>query len=532
VAVYRNFLKALGILVLFTTCSKERYTSWDIDVLAPLAEAELGMKNIIADSILTDEEGMPLMCRFNKVIGLFPSDSVFRIPDTTIRASYQLPLPLTLPAGFQIYNANEMIRFALGNTRITEVSIAEGTTIFTAQSFINEKLFFDYSIPKAYNPSGQSLRYENIKVDSAQTDNASSIQLTTDLKGFRLNLKGDQDNQFNRLRVSLNARINPEGNGVPVQGNKELLKYSYSFIGLKPFFAKGYMGNPQFENQDSLDFQFLRKFEGFIEPEEARLNMHIENGIGADLGIELLEFRARNTRTGANLPLSHPVVGKRQYVSRASNTPRQGRPYTAGNKEIDIRSSNSNLKSLISILPDQFHYRARIQINPMGDLSSGNDFIYSSSQVNVRLLGEIPLKLDVRSLQFTDTIALEGIQAEQTDQIQSGGFTILAVNGFPFEMMASISLLDENRQFIRAFLAGDTIQAAGVDAENRVNQPVQTRLRIPYKPAMKSQLERTRFVVLRARISSKPENTYLPVFPNYTLKLSLIGDGIYRIKFK
>ncbi len=516
---------------LFSACNRDESTSWDADLLLPLVETELSIEQVIADSLLEVQPGAPLIFRFSKMLSFFPSDSVFKIPDTTISSAFSIPIPVTLPAGFQLYNINDLIRFNLGKARITEAVIEEGDSKLTINNFIGEKVFFDYAIPRA-SLDGISLNYSGIQIDSSLAGNPSVMIIDTRFNGYRLNLKGDQNNQFNRLKISLNARLNPAGKGVSVSGNKTLISYSTTFTGLKPAYAKGYLGNPYFENTDSIDFSFLQKFEGHIEPEKVQFDFSVENGIGADLGFNIMELKAINSKTGANAALSNPIIGKTQYVSRARDVAQQQKPYTAGKYDFSVSTDNSNIRNLIALLPDRFFYKAGIQINPLGDISSGNDFVYSSSNVNIKVNGEIPLNVSANSLRFTDTLETEALRLSQLDELQAGSFRLVAENGFPFQMKAEIILLDEKKQWIRSFLANEQISPGAVDQNKIVIAPGKSTLEIGYQAVLKSQLERTRYIVLKAAVNSVPQNEFLPLLAGYKLKLKLIGDGIYRVKVR
>jgi hypothetical protein len=521
----------MGCVFVMAACSKERYTSWDIDVLAPLVETSLTIDDLIADSLLDSKPGTPLHIKFSKTLSLFPSDSIFRIPDTTFTESYSLPLPVNLPAGFQIFNINDLIRFDYGNTRITEAILEEGISILSLRNFVPEKLFFDYSIEQAFL-EGSSLNYNGVSADAGASNNATVVSRTTDFKGYWLNLKGDNGNQFNRLRIRLNARLNSQGQGVTVPGNQTLISYSNSFKGLKPYFAKGYLGNPVFQSFDTINFSFLRKFDGYLEPEQIHLGITVENGLGADFGLDIEEFSAFNSKKGTRVALQHALTENRQNIGRARNIPLNPYPYTSTNTNYSIQSNNSNINQLISMLPDKFYYRARIQVNPLGDISSGNDFIYSSSNIRIKIEGDIPLRISANSLRFTDTLETKGFDVPELEQLQSGIFSIVAENGFPFEMQVEFILLDENKQFLRSFLGSDLIAAAPVNAENIVTTSAQSIIEVPYQHLIREQLKNSRYIVLKAGVTTLPTNTFLPVYPDYKLKLRLAGKGIYQVQIR
>ncbi|MBX7202926.1 MAG: hypothetical protein IT240_06960 [Bacteroidia bacterium] len=526
---FRIHLFASLLVLLYSSCRREQHTSWDVDLLGPLAETSLGLENLIADSLLYSNTDEPLSLRFERTLSLFPADSVFRIPDTTFYQTYSFPLAVNLPPGFTLYNINDQIRFDYKNTRITEVILQEGKSIFTLENYLPDKLFFDYSIQQAFL-NGNSLHFSGIEVPQGAFAKPHVYNHVSDFSNYWLNLKGDNGNQFNRLRVRLNTTLNPNGQAIPVPGGQMLVAYRNSFVGLKPYYVKGYMGNPVFESNDSINFEFLKKFEGHFEPAEINLSFAIENGIGADFELLVHELSGINSRNNTQLALQHEIIGKRQFIKRARNTATADAPFTSTLANYTLNTQNSNLGALIGMLPDKFAYKARISVNPLGNISSGNDFLYAGSNIKINLKGDIPLRLSANSLQFIDTITTQGYDIKALEQIQSGKFTLLADNGFPFQMQVELTLLDENRQLLRRFFTQDTIEAAPVSNNLVVTTTKRSVIEIPYHELWPEQLQKTRFLVLKCKLSSKPENTVLAIYPAYKLRLQLIGNGIFKIK--
>ena len=116
--------------------------------------------------------------------------------------------------------------------------------------------------------------------------------------------------------------------------------------------------------------------------------------------------------------------------------------------------------------------------------------------------------------------------------MQSGELRIIATNGFPFDLSVKGYLLDENKQLIDSLLTEDLVAAADVNTNLKVEVPRRSTLSVSINSARKENLDQTRFIVLKARINTKPEDILLPMYADYRLKLQLIGDGIYRVSLK
>ncbi|MFN5371566.1 MAG: hypothetical protein ACK5B6_08905, partial [Bacteroidia bacterium] len=146
--IYLRFLAVVSVLFL-TACRSDEQTSWDIDVITPLAEARLGLDDILADSTIISAPGDPLVVRFESNLSLLPTDSIFSIPDTTIGDSFALPINFNLPSGFQLLNLNDLVRFNYGNLNITDVILSSGTLVSTITSRLDDRVLYSFSIPKA-----------------------------------------------------------------------------------------------------------------------------------------------------------------------------------------------------------------------------------------------------------------------------------------------------------------------------------------------------------------------------------------------
>jgi hypothetical protein len=172
------------------------------------------------------------------------------------------------------------------------------------------------------------------------------------------------------------------------------------------------------------------------------------------------------------------------------------------------------------------------RINPLGNVSSGNDFVFSGSNIKLKSVLELPFKFRAENLSFRDTIEFDGVSIDESGNIGDGELRLLAFNGFPMDMKIELSWLDENKILLGTALIDQTIAAAPVDASLKVTNSQKTVLNIPVNQGLKSNLEKCRFIGLKAVFDTKPSDQLLPVYAGYELKLQLIGDGIYTIKTK
>ncbi len=99
------FLSVFVFLCLIvTSCKKEKQTSWDTEILAPIATTNLSLKNLVKDSSLITNSDNSLTLSFNKPLYSFNlAEQVVNIPDTSIGQKFTLD-SLLLPNIFIVYN--------------------------------------------------------------------------------------------------------------------------------------------------------------------------------------------------------------------------------------------------------------------------------------------------------------------------------------------------------------------------------------------------------------------------------------------
>lgn len=527
--IYLRFV-AFASLIILTACRTDEQTSWDIDVIAPLAEARLGLDDILADSNIISAPGDPLVVRFESNLSLLPTDSIFSIPDTTIGDSFALPINFNLPSGFQLLSLNDLVRFNYGNLNITDVILSSGSLISTITSRLDDKIFYSFSIPKAYF-SAVPFQLLDQSLAPASINNPVTSETITDLSGYNFDLRGPTANESNQLQLTLSARLDPNGNGSPVSANVSAFEYSNQFLNFKPYYAKGYFGTQKYRTENQrISVAFLRRVTGNLDLEDATMDLFLENSVGADFGFLIRKFRAIKSSSGLSLDLSHPLIGQQQLLARSTNFSIYPASFSTTTKSFQLNSSNSNLKQVLELLPDEFEYSVDAELNPLGNVSSGNDFIFNTSNAKASFALTMPFKFAANALYFSDTIKTTGFEESEQSPVTQASLFLDVDNGFPFDLKCTFELLDENRIRIDTLLPGQLAAAGLVDESLRVRQSTQTIIETKVTPQRLNNLNRTRYIVVKAYLNTVPEQTRLPMYLDYFLRVQLRGKGLVRIK--
>jgi hypothetical protein len=195
-----------------------------------------------------------------------------------------------------------------------------------------------------------------------------------------------------------------------------------------------------------------------------------------------------------------------------------------------LNSSNSNLKEVLELLPDEFEYSIDAELNPLGNVSSGNDFIFNTSNAKASFALTMPFKFAANALFFTDTIKTTGFEGTDQSPVTNASLFLAVDNGFPFDLKCSFDLLDENRIKIDTLLPSEIALAGIVDESLRVQQRTETIMETRITPKRLENLERTRYIVVKAKLNTRPEQTRLPMYIDYNLRVQLRGKGLVRVK--
>jgi hypothetical protein len=520
------------LVALLGACRSDESTSWDMALNAPLAQAELSLENIIPDSLIISEKDSPIVIRYESMLSLIPSDSVLKIPDTSFIEQFIFPLSFSLPAGFQVFDVNDVVRFNYDAVQLTYAEILRGFLDFEIRSTLSDSVIYSYTIPAA-KLMGTPLSLANQWIVPGSVGSPSTRNGSIALDGYSLDLRGQSTNSSNQLQLELDAQLNPNGNSVPVLANQEILKFTSTFRDVVPRYAKGYFGSEQYDpGQSTTGLGVMKNIWGNLNLADIKLNLDLENSVGADFSFLIQYLRARKQSTGATLDLTHSLIGQSQRIGRAQPYPEGSLPYTTTRKSFELNTSNSNLKQLIEMLPDQLEYRITAELNPLGNVSSGNDFIYNTSDARVKLALECPLRFSANALNFRDTIDFDGVEKATESPVQNADLKIRVENGFPYEWQTMYWLLDANKVVMDSIFTGQTIAPAPVNGQLKVTQPRISELKATLSPVLLEKLERCQYLVIGARLNTVPGQTLLPAYTHYKLKFTLNGRGVYRVTLK
>jgi len=169
-----------------------------------------------------------------------------------------------------------------------------------------------------------------------------------------------------------------------------------------------------------------------------------------------------------------------------------------------------------------------MDINPLGNISNGNDFLYFDSELSVDLTTEIPLNLLADDLAIATTAEIDLPGSTDGHGIQSGTLKLFAVNGFPLDGSISFEIF-ENQGTTFSIPVSGTMAAATVDATGNVIAPTESQLEIVLTEADVNRLYETQKVRIVATFNTVPVGQQVRILDTHQLALQLTADFNYTV---
>jgi len=528
----RRIFFVLAILIAFFSCKKENPNpQWDIEVVGPLAYATLGIGQLIGDSsIETMSDGAQIL-NYDTTFSEFNIDSIYEFNDTTIQTIVTFPgFPANLPPNTPFTSSNNNISLGISGVQLKNAIISSGKIIIEIKNTLETKVNYTYTIPKAKKNGVPFVVIAS--VDSASQTDPKYFIAEYDFSGYDIDMTGSTGNSFNTITYTVDARSDPAGSTIHVDPFEILVDIKTTLVDIQPYFVKGYLGQQETQEISSRDLGLGNIINsGAIELDSVKLNLDIINYIGADEQIYVSYLKSINNRTGTSVDLIAPAFLQNYLnINRASIVPWLADSLVPTNFSVQFDQTNSNIKELIENLPDYINYDLKLKINPLGNISGSNDFVYKDKLIDTRLRIRMPLRFALNQLLLVDTVPFTIASATDFDPVGYTTLTLFAENGFPFDLNMQMFLLDSNNVIVDSLFVPDLIKSAPVDASYRATGIEETVIQIPVDETRKQNLLNVKRIGLRMKFNTPDYPQLIQMYSNYKLNLKLVADGIYSIR--
>jgi len=467
----RRFTMFILCLAVLISCKRERAT-WDIDFIGPVAFAEYNIADLLPDSVLVENDSDFLSIQFSQELINLKPDSLINIEDTLISNNYTLPpviFSLPLAPGFAFPFSPGTLDLDPGDdVELKEASVCTG--------FININMINPFATPLivTYALTDLTLNGESFTFVDTLSPAINSIpfqkEVSFDIADYDLNLTSGGPTS-NELSQSLSL-INSLSGDTVIVTQSDTVKFDLAISNLSLSYAKGYFGN--FIISESDDFQ-LDNFIGLesnnLILDAASLAIKISNGIGADFRLSQTQYQVSNSNSGLLLNLENDELNQDLNIDRAIDL---GSEPLYSTKEIMLNETNSNLLDILSLAPNSFDFDFAIEVNPLGNSSSSNDFIYKNDGVLIAADVDIPLCFGVDELVIQDTLNFN-FEENESFTLQEGVLNINLENNMPFEIELDLSVLNISNEEI-TILANNQIISSCNYNNNDCTEPSMSEL--------------------------------------------------------
>lgn len=501
--------------------------TWDIDLLAPLVRTTFTLRDLLPDSLLvTDPDGSVTLVYSGELFDL-NLDTVLTAPDTTFAYRYGLPFagPLDLPAGVNFFNQVDVQRFDLDDLALRQLILREGTLELRMTNMVQSRILGSIEIPAAQFADGGTTL--NTEADAGTPAQPTVSISTRDLAGARFDLRGPQLNTVNTVQTIVGARLDPDGQGATITDQDSLILEA-SYFGLVPEYARGFFGQREVSagpaEEDLGLFDAL--VGGTLDLDAATLKLKVENGFGVDLQLRMRELTAINTRTGNEVQLAHALFNGPLNLTRALDLGTGPQPTYA---ERTLNVGNSNLTDFIESLPDRARYRIDLALNPLGDISNGNDFLYHSSKLKASIDLEVPLRLIANelTLQSISTPDLPG--TAEGHALRSGTLRLFATNGFPMAARIVLDLIDGDDDVIGSIPVNGIAASGVLGADGLVVNRTNSQLSAELDEALVDLLYSGARLRTRVAFTTADQSQHLRLLDSYALDLQVTLEANYMV---
>lgn len=513
-------------LVVLSSCKQDlQNAGWDVDMLVPVLHTRLDMADLVADSLLEADADGALRLHLETPLIDLPLDSILKIPDTTIVKIISTPNPLNgIEPGFVFPGAlTDETTYDLGELALKKVVLRTGKLKLRVKSLVKTEVDFQYFIPLARKFGGS---FETTgTVPAAVGSDTAFASYEYDLAGYEIDLRGLAGTSFNTLTTVFKIKTSETGTTVSIAAGPFFI-LEYGFADILPNYGTGYFGQQSSTvDEQGSEIDILNRItDGQMILDSVKIGLRMTNGAGADVRFRLSRLSSINSRLNNTINLNHALVGTDILLGRAQDPTGNAADVIPSEAFFYLDNGNSNVKQFIENLPDKLGFLFDFDLNPLGNVSSGNDFFYYDRPFQALMDINIPLRTSLTNLTLVDTLALNIGRNSVVESVNSGSFTLIAVNGFPMEAMVELMLMDSFYTTLDTLVVPSTVAAPALNAQNRVIAPLETRIYIPVPDKARNVLPNTRFVRFRVRFNTAGQPNLVQLYKENTIDLKLIGN--------
>lgn len=504
------------IALLIVSCAKD--PSWDVDVRTPVFSTSLGVNDLIADSMLIENPDTSLTFVMDFDLFNITTDTFVSMPDSVYFAHYVMPIGLSVPPGALVLQKTESKFYNLGGAMLTQMRIKSGTLNIRAYNYVGDAAYIEYSINNSLlngAPLVASGTVPSIPVTG------EFLETQFDVSGMYLDLTQSYMH-CNSLESTMKIFANPDATtNIEVHYN-DSINILVEFKDIVIDYSRGYFGQHFVNSASTEAFPYIEDLGiDYLDMENIALTLTMENYLGADATFVINNLNGHGL---TDMALSSEWIGKPINMTRASEN-----PVNSGNVTPSVFTMNfdaSNVEAFFENLPNTISYDFSGTLNPLGNISTGNDFVYYGQGLRGRMHAEIPMNIAIQGLMLSDTL---GYELNKTESFITQSELYLDIsNGFPLSATFKIFLANEAGTVIDSIIPTSDIPSGMVDAAGKVVAPAVKQLKITLDENQTAHLYDCKNAIISAKLNTGGSvGQKVKFYPWY--KFDVIVTGLFNL---
>lgn len=521
----------VGFLIVNFGCRKKSPTpSWNVELLAPLFVDTIGVSDVFDDSIYIENPDQLLTFVFTGKLYEINVDSLVKLPDTLFNFAYNmdwLPFPIPLAPGDLIISDTfdwplDYETFGFEGIALENAYVRSGFIHFEVLNQSSGPILSRFRINSAIKNESDTFNVWKT-VGPGQT-----VSQAYDFSGYRLNLKGSNNDTVNMLNYYIGLFADPTIPDTLLLTSVDSFSVNIYFEDLIMDYAKGNFGKNNFHfGPEISEFSFFDDLNiGGISMKDAKINLQIRNTYGVDGNVKIEEIQAINSSTNESLALQGDILDSLLYIPGAMQTGNGQGIIQPTINNFDF--SETNFNELLQIVPDQISYTLDMTTNPLEDSITRNHFFYYDDPIGVYLDAEVSQGIMLEDLFGWGRSEWNG-EGIDLENVLSGNLVMKYTNGFPFTFDMDLYFENEDKEIIDTLFYEGVVEGALPNAEGRVDQPVVSRMQVELTESLRVSVKEAKYAYFQIYINSV-EGEHVKIYSDYVMGFKMIGDFKWKME--
>jgi hypothetical protein len=528
-----RFLLFLSIATLLLNgCKKEfKAPTWDADLIFPIAKTTLAIADLKFDSVpeltLSNDGVNPVNIIYQNSLFSIDFDSLFQVPDTSLEQSFSPFFAINLSPGQQIWTGQINNKYKLKDIELKTVTFQSGKLVLDIENTLTEKIIINFELSKGTINGIPWVK--QIEVPAGSQFSPANKRVEYDATDLMVDLTGDNGTAYNAMIINYTMILDPDGNATTANvGDKVSL--TNTFQGLTPAYARGYFG--QILEQDVLNesiSEMKNVIGGNLKLDAFDMELTITNKLGVDLQSTLNSLTSINSNTTNEVSLTHSLIGNSINLNRAKETGNAANPVSYEVLKYPINKNNSNVIAFLENIPDSLSMSVDVRLNPLGNISANNDFVYYENGLDLGLNINLPLSFSMENLSILDTLEFKLDSSDAYQNINGGVLRLFANNYFPIGLNIDLEVTDSLFSYSQTISTDkNTILPADViNAPQTIGK--ESILEIPIDQDIIESLYNGELLVLRASMNTSDAPNIVDIYNHYKCDIQIVADFNYLI---